>query len=89
MSETKPISSTWSTAKPFFNGGLSGMMATCIIQPIDMVKVRLQLGASGSPFKVAADIIKSDGALRAFKIILYSIFLFAAWPWSLCETKSG
>ena len=25
------------------------MLATCVIQPIDMVKVRLQLGASGSP----------------------------------------
>jgi hypothetical protein len=25
------------------------MAATCIIQPIDMVKVRLQLGATGGP----------------------------------------
>ena len=41
--------SAWATAKPFVNGGLSGMAATCIIQPVDMVKVRLQLGASGSP----------------------------------------
>lgn len=39
----------WKAAKPFVNGGLSGMMATCIIQPIDMVKVRIQLGAKGSP----------------------------------------
>lgn len=39
----------WSTIKPFVNGGASGMMATCVIQPIDMVKVRLQLGAQGSP----------------------------------------
>lgn len=39
------------------------MMATTIIQPIDMVKVRLQLGAKGSPIKVATDIIKSDGAM--------------------------
>jgi hypothetical protein len=39
----------WKAAKPFFNGGLSGMAATCIIQPIDMVKVRIQLGAKGSP----------------------------------------
>ncbi|PNH03059.1 putative mitochondrial 2-oxoglutarate/malate carrier protein [Tetrabaena socialis] len=42
----------WKAVKPFFNGGLSGMMATCIIQPIDMVKVRLQLGAKGSPAEV-------------------------------------
>lgn len=39
----------WSTIKPFVNGGASGMLATCVIQPIDMVKVRLQLGAQGSP----------------------------------------
>jgi solute carrier family 25 (mitochondrial oxoglutarate transporter), member 11 len=29
----------WSTVKPFVNGGASGMLATCVIQPIDMVKV--------------------------------------------------
>ena len=34
-------------ALPFVLGGLSGMGATCIIQPIDMVKVRMQLGAQG------------------------------------------
>jgi hypothetical protein len=39
----------WKGIKPYFNGGLSGMGATCIIQPIDMVKVRLQLGATGGP----------------------------------------
>ena len=29
----------WPTVKPFVNGGASGMLATCVIQPIDMVKV--------------------------------------------------
>ena len=29
----------WKTVKPFVNGGASGMLATCVIQPIDMVKV--------------------------------------------------
>jgi solute carrier family 25 oxoglutarate transporter 11 len=51
----------WNTVKPFVNGGASGMLATCIIQPIDMVKVRLQLGATGSPIAVASGIIKQDG----------------------------
>lgn len=43
------------------------MMATCIIQPIDMVKVRLQLGATGGPVSdfmpnhaVAADIAEKS-----------------------------
>ena len=43
--------SVLATVKPFLNGGLSGMGATCIIQPIDMVKVRLQIGATGSPVR--------------------------------------
>ena len=29
---------TWNAVKPFLNGGLSGMGATCIIQPLDIVK---------------------------------------------------
>lgn len=35
------------TALPFVNGGLSGMIATTCIQPIDMIKVRLQLAGEG------------------------------------------
>ena len=42
-------STVWTNVKPFLNGGASGMLATCVIQPIDMVKVRIQLGAHGSP----------------------------------------
>ena len=35
-------------ALPFVNGGLAGMSATAVIQPIDMVKVRLQLAGEGA-----------------------------------------
>ncbi|KAJ5727302.1 hypothetical protein N7493_005122 [Penicillium malachiteum] len=35
-------------ALPFINGGLSGMCATTVIQPVDMVKVRLQLAGEGA-----------------------------------------
>lgn len=50
LPDAKQASKTvWQTIKPFANGGLSGMGATCIIQPVDMVKVRIQLGATGSP----------------------------------------
>lgn len=52
------------TALPFINGGLAGMAATTAIQPIDMVKVRLQLAGEGSktsarpsPLQVTRDII--------------------------------
>ena len=47
--QRKDLSPAWKAAKPFLNGGLSGMAATCIIQPIDMVKVRIQIGAKGGP----------------------------------------
>lgn len=59
--------SAWKAAKPFVNGGLSGMAATCIIQPVDMVKVRIQLGAKGSPLTVAKDIIAKDGFGSLYK----------------------
>jgi solute carrier family 25 oxoglutarate transporter 11 len=37
--EKKAPISVWTTVKPFVNGGASGMLATCVIQPIDMIKV--------------------------------------------------
>lgn len=44
MAEEKPKSAgVWPTVKPFVNGGASGMLATCVIQPIDMIKVSLIL----------------------------------------------
>eukprot|EP00798_Chlamydomonas_sp_ICE-L_P011228 gene11228-18857_t len=64
--EYKPPAA-WVAVKPFVNGGLAGMASTCIIQPIDMVKVRLQLGATGNPVSVAADIIKKDGFGALYK----------------------
>jgi solute carrier family 25 oxoglutarate transporter 11 len=54
MSTQSQPPAAWKAAKPFVNGGLSGMMATCIIQPIDMVKVRIQLGAKGGPVSKGA-----------------------------------
>jgi len=57
----------WKAIKPFANGGLSGMMSTTIIQPIDMVKVRIQLGSTGGPLKVAKDIIAKDGFGAMYK----------------------
>lgn len=53
-------------ALPFINGGISGMVATTVIQPVDMVKVRIQLAGEGSasgpkpsPFAVARQIVAS------------------------------
>lgn len=60
-------------ALPFVNGGLAGMTATAVIQPIDMIKVRLQLAGEGvrsgprpSAFGVARDIIGSGKVLDLY-----------------------
>ncbi|KAG2675234.1 hypothetical protein I3843_13G154100 [Carya illinoinensis] len=50
----------WPTVRPFVNGGTSGMLATCVIQPIDMIKVRIQLG-QGSAGQVARTMLKEEG----------------------------
>lgn len=59
--------------QPFIIGGLSGMFATCIIQPVDMIKVSIQLKSEEqldhkkkiSPFTVAGEIYKAEG-IRGF-----------------------
>lgn len=60
--------------QPFVYGGVAGMMATVCIQPIDMVKVQIQLAGEGSklkaranPFQVARTLIKTDGILSFYK----------------------
>jgi len=66
---------TWNYLEPFVFGGLSGMFATCCIQPLDMVKVRIQLqgeggvkgvGDSKNPIKVASQIIKNEGVGKLY-----------------------
>ncbi|RYP08783.1 hypothetical protein DL764_001694 [Monosporascus ibericus] len=58
---------------PFVNGGLAGMTATTFIQPVDMVKVRLQLAGEGvatgpkpSPLSVTRDILAQGKALDLY-----------------------
>ena len=60
-------------ALPFINGGLSGMAATTVIQPVDMVKVRLQLAGEGmaggvkpTPLSVTREILASGKALDLY-----------------------
>lgn len=60
-------------ALPFVNGGLSGMIATTCVQPIDMIKVRLQLAGEGvrtgpkpSPLSVTKDIMAQGKVLDLY-----------------------
>ncbi|XP_058073985.1 mitochondrial dicarboxylate/tricarboxylate transporter DTC-like [Magnolia sinica] len=67
MGEEKPKSlAVWPTVKPFANGGLSGMLATCVIQPVDMIKVRIQLG-QGSGLHVAKTMLREEGPGAFYK----------------------
>lgn len=64
---------------PFALGGCSGMIATCFVQPVDMVKVRIQIkselnsnlpkegkiSSKVSPIGVAKEIYASGG-IKAF-----------------------
>jgi len=61
----------WKAMKPFVTGSMSGSIATVCIQPIDMVKVRIQLNASKggptNPVKVFQNVIAEDGFLSLYK----------------------
>lgn len=65
------MSDAWAAVKPFITGSMSGCIATTCIQPIDMIKVRVQLGASSggstNPFTVASTLIKQDGFIGLYK----------------------
>merc|ERR1711862_443262 len=47
--------------------GMAGCMATCVVQPADMVKVRIQIGGaeggSTNPIEVAKTVFKNEGPL--------------------------
>jgi len=59
----------WKASKPFVTGSISGCLATCCIQPIDMVKVRVQVGAAEggvtNPIAITQAMLK-DGGVGSF-----------------------
>eukprot|EP00746_Dinoflagellata_sp_MGD_P162680 gnl/MRDRNA2_/MRDRNA2_90344_c0_seq1.p1 gnl/MRDRNA2_/MRDRNA2_90344_c0~~gnl/MRDRNA2_/MRDRNA2_90344_c0_seq1.p1 ORF type:complete len:324 (-),score=66.66 gnl/MRDRNA2_/MRDRNA2_90344_c0_seq1:173-1066(-) len=61
----------WKACKPFVTGSIAGCSATVCIQPIDMIKVRIQLGAaeggSTNPVTIASDMIKNEGFGAMYK----------------------
>jgi solute carrier family 25 oxoglutarate transporter 11 len=61
-----------STISNFLFGGISGSTATLIIQPIDMIKVRIQLLSelghkNLNPLTVGKEIIKKNGYMSLYK----------------------
>lgn len=63
---SKKAGALWYVVKPFVNGGASGMLATSVIQPIDMIKVRIQLG-QGSAGEVTRNMLKNEGIPAFYK----------------------
>merc|ERR1711959_366111 len=58
----------WKKVRPFAVGGSCGIMATCVIQPMDMIKVRIQLGGVGTnPIAVAGKIVAEEGVSGLYK----------------------
>uniref|UniRef100_A0A8H7KE50 Mitochondrial thiamine pyrophosphate carrier 1 n=1 Tax=Bionectria ochroleuca TaxID=29856 RepID=A0A8H7KE50_BIOOC len=62
------------TIRPFLIGGASGLVATTVIHPIDVVKVRVQLagqasktGSRSSPFTVAREIVAKGKFLDLYQ----------------------
>lgn len=80
------------SAYDFVFGGLSGMTASAVIQPIDTVKVRIQLvgeagqrGAATSPFAVARSILAKEGVRGFYKGLDSSLFRQATY----CTARLG
>lgn len=70
----------------FLFGGMSGMTATSVIQPIDTVKVRIQIvgeargkGTEKSPFAVARKIFAQDGIRGFYKGLDSALFRQATY----------
>jgi len=68
-------SPTFLFAQPFLFGAVAGCTATCCIQPIDMVKVRLQLSGEGgtvaikNPITMAKLIAQQEGILAFYNVL--------------------
>eukprot|EP00392_Amoebophrya_sp_AT5.2_P002182 g2187.t1 len=67
MGDVNPV---WKATKPFVTGSIAGSFATCCIQPMDMVKVRIQVaaaeGKATSPVTIASQLIKNEGFLAMY-----------------------
>lgn len=74
-----PLSDTvpgWKGVYPFFVSGIATCSATCCIQPIDMVKVRMQLGGASTtnPFVMGRQIVQEEGALVLYRGLSAALF---------------
>lgn len=62
----------WFTVRPFVLGGIAACWGQTCVQPIDLIKTRVQLAGEGqkikvSPIQIARDIIKQDGFFSMYR----------------------
>lgn len=57
--------SWWRNAKPFVNSGLSGCMGLTVMHPVDLIKVRIQLG-QGSALDIVRNVMRQEGILAFY-----------------------
>ncbi|XP_075980591.1 mitochondrial 2-oxoglutarate/malate carrier protein-like [Anticarsia gemmatalis] len=67
----------------FVIGGASGMMAICVVQPMDLLKTRMQLlgpaGKNTSVATVASNIVKNEGVKGLYKGLSAGLFRQATY----------
>ena len=74
------------TAKKFAFGGISGSLATCVVQPLDLIKTRLQLSGEMGSAKVHSNtitaiqnVIKQEGFFNLYKGLTAGLFRQATY----------
>lgn len=62
------MSSTWDIAKPFVFGCISGCTATSCIQPLDTIKVGIQIKSEMKGTAKAGEVVNTDALFVAREI---------------------
>jgi solute carrier family 25 oxoglutarate transporter 11 len=60
-SSTSKPSPAWTAAKPFVNGGLAASIGITIMNPVDVLKTRLQIAGGGNPITIARGMVAQEG----------------------------
>ena len=80
MSELVPIPKSFK----FLLGGTSGMLATCVTQPLDLIKTRMQVskptvGARPSTLSVIGGVIRNEGFIKLYSGLSASLLRQATY----------
>lgn len=72
---TAPDASVWTHTKPFVVGAIAACSATCVVQPADLIKVRMQATTTKiTPGQMFLQVIRSEGALALYKGLDCALF---------------